>query len=177
MKKMLLIVLLMLSVGWVFATTTPSIGSGTETQPNAPFNFNNTYGWSKNIYTYSELEAAGITGDVYIDKISFTVDGTDTYANDRTNQTVWIRSVSYDDYGMNENSFPDISSLTPAFSGTIPIGAGVSEIVVEFTEPYLWTHSSNNNLESYGKMHFKLDLSLPQISFHPIPAIIFPVFI
>ncbi|MCB5233955.1 MAG: hypothetical protein LHW60_01730 [Candidatus Cloacimonetes bacterium] len=54
MKRMLLIVLLMLSVGWVFATDL-HIGDGNEGQIVSPFAFESFRGWSKNIYTSEEI--------------------------------------------------------------------------------------------------------------------------
>ncbi len=54
MKKMLLIVLLMLSVGWVFAETI-NVGTGTEEIVGAPIDFSKASGWSRTIYLDSEL--------------------------------------------------------------------------------------------------------------------------
>lgn len=146
MKRMLLFVLLMLSVGWVFAATA-TIGDAGTTQSNAPFNFENVYGWSKNIYTSSELSAKGINSDINIQsigiKIPAKIGGRVNLV--KGNQKIYMRVVNYSNY-TDDKSFPT-NGLTLVYEGEIEFDRNATQFIINLDEEFLYQYGSNNHLE------------------------------
>lgn len=111
------------------------IGDGTSTERNVPFYGYSNYGWSKFIYTNEELQAAGATGTISIEKIAFQLSGGPwtNYVTD--NQRVYMRMNYNYPYTSSTDNYPGTSGYTQVYNGSISWnGPGWFEI--ELTTPY-----------------------------------------
>ncbi len=73
MKKSLLILLIVLAMSSFLFATEYTIVDGSSNSYHIPVNGNSHYGWSRFIYTATEMSNAGITGSFTIYSIAFKI--------------------------------------------------------------------------------------------------------
>ena len=106
------------------------IGDGTETEYYVPFNGNYDYGWSKIIYTKSEIGAP-----ITITKIAFNVSKPAGYSYAVNDQSIYIghtTDASFD----GDVSKPDPSTLTEVYNGSITWESGWTIITLDTSFSY-----------------------------------------
>lgn len=115
--------LILISLFWFFQllSTIHTIGSGTTTQYNQPFNALMNYGWSKAIYRGPELEAAGLTGGSAIYGLGFEISSSANLYQ-LTNQRVYLRNTAQSSYNSSE-PYPNLQDYTLAFASDLAISA------------------------------------------------------
>ena len=120
------------------------IGNGNANQNYVPFYGYNKYGWSKFFYTAAEMQAAGMSGTVQINKIAFNLIGGSWDAYVMGNQQIYFR-YSYDEsYASSATSYPGTASFTQVFNGTTT-WSGPGWVFITLDTPY--NHNTNWNLE------------------------------
>ncbi len=120
------------------------IGNGNANQNYVPFYGYNKYGWSKFFYTAAEMQAAGMSGTVQINKIAFNLIGGSWDAYMMGNQQIYFR-YSYDEsYASSATSYPGTASFTQVFNGTTT-WSGPGWVFITLDTPY--NHNTNWNLE------------------------------
>ncbi len=135
MPKQLLLFLLTLVLATMLFADDYTIGDGTSTERNVPFYGYSNYGWSKFIYTNVELQAAGATGTITIEKIAFQLSGGpwNNYVTD--NQRVYMRMNYNYPYTSSTDNYPGIAGYTEVYNGSISWnGPGWMEITL--STPY-----------------------------------------
>jgi hypothetical protein len=119
-----------------------TIGTGTVTTSNYPFNGFYNYSWSDVIYLQSELGAAGS-----ITKLGFYVDNAPSNYI-MNNQQIYIRTTSLS--GFSDGTYPTTTGFTQVFSGTITYnGSGWQQITL--STPF--TYDGTSNLEILYENH------------------------
>jgi subtilase family serine protease len=106
------------------------IGDGTETEYYVPFHGNWDYGWSKIIYTKSEIGAP-----ITITKIAFNVSKPAGYSYAVNDQSIYMghtTDASFD----GDVSKPDPSTLTEVYDGSITWESGWTIITLDTSFPY-----------------------------------------
>ena len=73
MKKSLLILLIVLAMSSFLFATEYTIVDGSSNSYHIPVNGNSHYGWSRFIFTATEMSNAGITGSLTIYSIAFEI--------------------------------------------------------------------------------------------------------
>ena len=148
MKKMLLIVLLMLSVGWVFAGEM-TVGDGNGGQIVSPFAFESFRGWSKNIYTFEEIydDGAGITESTGIYEISFSLNNWSFSNIILPDQDIYMRQTLQSYYSEDDIEYPNLSEYTKVYSGEVLVNRFVNSFTVNLDTQFQWVHENNMNLE------------------------------
>lgn len=126
----LLIACSMLSAGDYY------LGTGTSTQNKTPVYGYNNYGWSKFLYTAEELNAAGLTSNTDIIKMSFQVSNTISgYTMD--NQKIYMRTFYDSSYGSTATGYPGVSGFTNVYNGSVTFnGPGWVEITFQTAFTY-----------------------------------------
>ncbi len=131
MKKILFLLLAVSLLSSLLFAGDFKIGTGTSTQNYVPLYGYNNYGWSKTIYTSSELAAAGMSGTVTINKIAFQLGNViQNYVTD--NQIVYM-GINYNDtYASTAAGYQNPTSYTKVFEGPITWnGPGWVEITLD----------------------------------------------
>jgi len=135
------------------------IGSGSSTEYYVPFNGYYNYGWSKFLFTNTEMANAGFTGTTTIKRIAFQV-GNDVSNYLIEGQHIYM-GVNYNtSYGSSATGFPALSGMTEVFSGSITWnGPGWVEIPLDTPYNYnstwgleiAWTNYDGTKLGGYPK--------------------------
>jgi hypothetical protein len=105
------------------------IGDGTATQYTVPFHGNYDYGWSKIIYTKSEIGA-----QITIDKIAFDVDKSAGYSYPVDDQRIYMAHTAVTSFP--DESKPDPSTMTEVYNGSITWVNGWTVITLDTSFPY-----------------------------------------
>ena len=94
------------------------IGSGSSTQNYVPFYGSNDYGWSKFLFTNSQMATAGFSGTTTIKRIAFQV-GNDVSNYVTDDQHIYM-GVNYNtSYGSSAVGYPNLNNYTEVFIGSI----------------------------------------------------------
>jgi len=140
--KFLIIIIFATIINWqnVFGQTTVTIGTGTTTTINSPFNEYYKFDWSNMIFLKSEINTAGS-----ISQISFYID---TYAGSGTaisitSQKIYMAHTSSTTLGTGK---PDPTSMTLVFDGNISY-TGTGWFNVTLSTPF--TYNNSDNLQIY----------------------------
>lgn len=145
MKKMLLIVLLMLSVGWVFADTI-NVGTGTEEIVGAPIDFSKASGWSRTIYLDSELN---FTDGTEITNIQYHYSDPNYTAMMMLSYDIYLKQVVESSYDGDEN-MPD-NLLDAGYSlvkSDFLVGTNSKPSMdIALSNSYVWDSAKPANLE------------------------------
>jgi len=139
MKKACLVLLLIFIVG-LMTGEVYTIGTGNFYQGLLPYDGSQGYGWSKIIYTASELNDAGLPAGL-IAGIGLYVHNTPV-SEPVYNQQLYLRNTVTDVYGVNNNLLPDASAFQNVFSARY-IWSGLTWNHLMFNSPFLWDGSSN----------------------------------
>ncbi|MDD4309333.1 MAG: hypothetical protein PHO32_03055 [Candidatus Cloacimonetes bacterium] len=134
MNKSLTLIFLLLLCSSMLLAGDYLIGSGTSTQNKVPVYGYNNYGWSKFLYTSSELSSAGLVTDTLLTRMAFQVSSTTAnYAMD--NQKIYIRTFYDSSYGSSAVNYPGTSGFTNVYNGSITWN-GPGWVEIEFQTPY-----------------------------------------
>lgn len=144
MKKLLLFTLLLLMVGFAFATSY-TIGTGTSSTSYSPFYGLYDYGWNKLIYTAAEINTAGLTGPANIYGFGFYAYNTPAnYV--MLDQKVYVRHSALANYGTATDEtgtgYPNSAGFTQVFSADV-VYNGLGWYYLVFTTPFAWNGTSN----------------------------------
>lgn len=139
MKKSLLILLIVLAMSSFLFATEYTIVDGSSNSYHIPVNGNSNYGWSRFIFTATEMSNAGITGSFTIYSIAFEINN-DVSDYTMDNQKVYF-GYNYNSTLSGSTSYPNpggSSSFTKVFDGSITFaGPGWMEIIL--TTPFNFT--------------------------------------
>lgn len=115
--------LILITLFWFFQlfSTIHTIGSGTTTQYNQPFNALMNYGWSKAIYRPSELADAGLVSGTAIYGLGFEISSSANLYQ-LTNQSIYIRNTAQSSYSSSE-PYPNLQDYTLVFASDLAISA------------------------------------------------------
>lgn len=161
MKRMLLFVLLMLSVGWVFAETI-TVGTGTGYTTGAPIDFKKASGWSRSIYLENDLkqnDVKVITGGAEISGIEYIIDSNyDGFAN--VLFSIYLKQTEENFYTGSED-IPVPNPISQGYSllktGQIVAMFGGHDISYTVNNNYVWDGQGGTNLEVlwvFSHQHF-----------------------
>lgn len=162
MKRITLSLLLLLMLSSLLFAGDFVIGSGSSTQNYVPFYGYKDYGWSKFIYTSSNMTNAGFTGTTTIKRIAFQVgNAVSDYVME--DQHIYM-AVSYNsNYGTTAVGFPNVNNYTEVFSGNITWnGPGWVEIALDTPYNYdstwgleiVWTNYDGSKQAGYPKFRY-----------------------
>jgi len=139
MKKTLVVLLVVLAMSSFLFATEYTIVDGSSNSYHVPVNGNSNYGWSRFIFTATEMSSAGITGSFTIYSIAFKVNN-DVSDYTMDNQKVYF-AYNYNSTLSGVTSYPNpggSSSFTKVYDGSITFaGPGWMEIVL--TTPFNFT--------------------------------------
>jgi len=139
MKKTLVVLLVVLAMSSFLFATEYTIVDGTSNSYHVPVNGNSNYGWSRFIFTATEMSSAGITGSFTIYSIAFKVNN-DVSDYTMDNQKVYF-GYNYSSTLSSSTSYPNpggSTSFTKVYDGSITFaGPGWMEIVL--TTPFNFT--------------------------------------
>ena len=115
--------LILITLFWFFQlfSTIHTIGTGTTTQYNKPFNALMNTGWSKAIYRGLELEAAGLTGGSAIYGLGFEISSSANLYQ-LTNQRIYLKNAAQSSYSSSE-PYPNLQDYTLVFASDLAISA------------------------------------------------------
>lgn len=141
------------------------IGTGTSTENYVPVSGGTNYGWSKFLYTASEMQAAGFTGTQSITRISFQISAeVNNYV--MNNQGIYMRA-SYDaQYASTSNGYPGTAGFVQVYSGDVNWdGLGWVEIVLDTPYSYnsnwgieiLWENWDGTSASGFPKFRYTSD--------------------
>lgn len=122
------------------AQTTVQIGTGTGTTDKYPFYSYYGYSYTQQIFTASELAAAGIIGPGLISKIRFKHAG-GGYANG-LNWNVYMGNTAKTEFTSNTDWEP-LANLTSCFSGNISNVGNDTWLEIVFSTPFNWNGTDN----------------------------------
>jgi hypothetical protein len=136
MKKTSILLLLVMLIG-ILAADVYTIGTGTSTQSYIPFYGLYDYGWTKTIYTATELTAVGLTNGP-IDGIGYEVGNSPTnYV--AVDQRGFIRHTTATEL---DNTYPDNTQNQSVFQGDYTWnGPGWHHIMIN--QPFVWNGTDN----------------------------------
>lgn len=139
MKKQVVIAFLMLCAIVSLSAADYIIGTSTSNQNYVPLYGYNDYGWSKFLFSASEMQAAGFTTTQDITRISFYVhNALEDYITE--DQRVYMRYFYDSSYSSTSLAYPGTSSFTNVYTGTVNwAGPGWVEIV--FSNPFSYNPS------------------------------------
>ena len=110
------------------------IGTGTSTESYVPFYGYYDYGWSKIIYTQSEIGKA-----ITINKIAFHVSKSAPYSYTVNDQRIYMNHTT--DSTFADGSKPDPSTMTEVYNGTITWVDGWT--VITLSTPFTYNNVDN----------------------------------
>ncbi|HRS60190.1 MAG TPA: T9SS type A sorting domain-containing protein [Candidatus Cloacimonas sp.] len=139
MKKSLIVLLIVLTMsGFLFAAEY-TIVDGSSNSYHIPVNGNSNYGWSRFIFTATEMSNVGITGSFTIYSIAFKINN-DVSDYTMDNQKIYF-GYNYNSTLSGSTSYPNpgsSSSFTKVYDGSITFnGPGWMEIII--TTPFNFT--------------------------------------
>lgn len=143
MKRMLLIVLLVLSVGWVFAADM-NIGDGDSSITGAPIDFTTTTGWSRTIYWGTDLK---LTHGTEITKIKYHYDDP-SYSSPMmmVPYSIYFKQVADFSYDGNED-LPNLDSYALIKSDVLMVFGAAPSMEITLNNSYFWDSTKPANLE------------------------------
>lgn len=129
-----------------------TIGNGTSIQSNLPYDGTTSYGWSKVLYTASELSASGLPAGLIAGigyQLAFAGNPSVVY-----NQQIYIRNTTASAYLHSDLSLPNVSGFQNIYSGSYSWSSS-SWNNITFTSPFLWDGVSSieilwENRDGYG---------------------------
>jgi hypothetical protein len=126
----------------MFAQTVDvQIGSGTSTSSNLPITSYYGYSYSQQIYTASELNTAGITGQAQISKIRF-YKTTGDLGNSLTLWDVYLGNTTKTSFSSTSN-WVEYSDLQQVYSGVVTNSGDNAWYEITFSTPFIWDGISN----------------------------------
>jgi len=147
MKKSLVVLLVVLAMSSFLFAAEYTIVDGSSNSYHIPVNGNSHYGWSRFIFTATEMSNAGITGSFTIYSIAFEINN-DVSDYTMDNQKVYF-GYNYNSTLSGSTSYPNpgsSSSFTKVYDGSITFaGPGWMEIVL--TTPFNFTWDSYAGLD------------------------------
>lgn len=151
MKRAQLIFMFLLIIGYATGEVY-TIGNGTSIQSNLPYNGTTSYGWSKVLYTASELSASGLPAGLIAGigyQLAFSGNPSVVY-----NQQIYIRNTTASAYLHSDLSLPNVSGFQYIYSGSYSWSSS-SWNNITFTSPFLWDGVSSieilwENRDGYG---------------------------
>ncbi|MCK9609752.1 MAG: T9SS type A sorting domain-containing protein [Candidatus Cloacimonas sp.] len=147
MKKSLVVLLVVLAMSSFLFAAEYTIVDGSSNSYHIPVNGNSHYGWSRFIFTATEMSNAGITGSFTIYSIAFKINN-DVSDYTMDNQKIYF-GYNYNSTLSGSTSYPNpgsSSSFTKVYDGSITYaGPGWMEIVL--TTPFNFTWDSYAGLD------------------------------
>ena len=137
----------------VQSQVTVTVGTGTIQAQYNPVRTFWGYNYTQQIYTATEISAAGAAPGMQINAIRFYWEGVGTIANTDI-WTVFMGEVAQSNFTSTSNWVP-FSSLTEVYTGNISLPASAGWFTITLTNPVIWNGSNivvaiDENVSGYG---------------------------
>ena len=130
------LILIALFVCLQLFSTIHTIGSGTTTQYNQPFNALMNYGWSKAIYRPTELADTGLVSGTAIYGLGFEISSSANLYQ-LQNQRIYLKNTGQSSYSSSE-PYPNLQDYTLVFASDLAISAP-GWFYVCWDQPFIYT--------------------------------------